>query len=165
MGTGELEIEQAFAQAVGRFDGKAAFVPGYNEKMAHRIMAGADVIALPSRFEPCGLTQLYALRYGTLPLVRRVGGLADSVLDATPVALQNGSATGFMFDQLNGVAFLYAARRAIECYQDKDLWRQLQQRAMLQDFSWVAAAKRYIDVYRSASAGRTNALPRPASRK
>jgi starch synthase len=157
LGTGERALEEEFIDAVARFPGSAAFVAGYDEKLAHRMMAGADVIALPSRFEPCGLTQLYGLRYGTLPLVRRVGGLADSVLDATPVALQNDSATGFMFDEATSLAFLHATRRATECFRDKSVWLQLQRRAMMQDFSWAVAAARYIAVYQSLGSA-----PRPA---
>lgn len=148
LGSGE-PMASRFAAAAERHRGHAAFVDGFSEELAHRIIAGADVIAVPSRFEPCGLTQLYALRYGTLPLVRRVGGLADSVVDATEAAIADDSATGFVFDDASAEGFLSALDRARRCYRDDSIWRQLQRRAMAQDFSWHASAAHYIDVYRS----------------
>jgi starch synthase len=149
LGTGERALEERFAGIAAGFPGIVSFVAGYDERLAHRMIAGADVITLPSRFEPCGLTQLYGLRYGTLPLVRRVGGLADSVADATPAALRDDSATGFVFDEASGAAFLQCALRAIECFREPETWSRMQRRAMAQDFSWAASARRYLAVYRS----------------
>jgi starch synthase len=126
---------------------QVAMATGYDEARAHRIIAGADIIAVPSRFEPCGLTQLYGLRYGTLPLVRRVGGLADTVVDASDAALRAGSATGIVFDTASAPALLAAARRALALYRDPPRWRALMQTAMRQDFSWQRAAGAYAALY------------------
>ena len=112
---------------------------GYDEALAHRVIAGADMILVPSRFEPCGLTQLYGMRYGTLPLVRRVGGLADTVDDAT----------GFIFDEASADALVAAARHAFLTLREPARWRAMQQAAMARDHSWSAAAARYMALYRS----------------
>ncbi len=119
----------------------------YDESLAHRLIAGADVILVPSRFEPCGLTQLYGLRYGTLPLVRRVGGLADTVVDADERALREGRATGFSFDAATPAALEAAIERAVGLFGQPDRWRALMRSAMFQDFSWDGAARRYLDLY------------------
>ncbi|MEP6876806.1 MAG: starch synthase, partial [Burkholderiales bacterium] len=105
-------------------------------------------ILVPSRFEPCGLTQLYGLRYGTLPVVRRVGGLADTVVDASDDAVQADRATGFSFDAATPAAMDIAVQRAIAAYGDPARWKQLMLRAMAQDFSWGEAAQKYIALYR-----------------
>ena len=147
-GAGEPELESAFVAAADEHRGRVAVRIGYDEAFAHRLVAGADALVVPSRFEPCGLTQLYALRYGTLPVVRRVGGLADSVVDATPEALRDDRATGFVFDAASGDALGGAIGRAIAAYRAPAQWRQLMQCAMRQDFSWDAAAARYLALYR-----------------
>jgi starch synthase len=103
---------------------------------------------VPSRFEPCGLTQLYGLRYGTLPLVRRVGGLADTVTDASDEALRQGSATGFMFGPATPAALESAIARAIALHREAPRWRAVMQQAMAQDFSWAGSAARYLELYR-----------------
>jgi starch synthase len=120
----------------------------YDETLAHRIIAGADVIAVPSRFEPCGLTQLYGLRYGSLPLVHRVGGLADTVVDADDKALAAETATGFVFDAPTAKALAATAQRALALYRQSDRWRRMMRRAMTQDFSWDGAAAAYAALYR-----------------
>ena len=112
-------------------------------------MAGADILLVPSRFEPCGLTQLYALRYGTLPLVRRVGGLADTVVDTTPETLKAGTANGFSFDDASSRKLAGRVSRACALYRDAATWRHLQQHGMAQDFSWDDSAMRYEALYRS----------------
>ena len=112
LGSGDADLEQGFAAAARAYGGRVAVELGYDEALAHRIFGGADVVALPSRFEPCGLTQLYALRYGALPVIRRVGGLADTVVDATAVTLADGTATGFAFDEETPAALLAAVGRA-----------------------------------------------------
>jgi starch synthase len=120
---------------------------GYDEGLAHRLIAGADVMLVPSRFEPCGLTQLYALRYGTLPLVRRVGGLADTVVDA-----ESGEAgTGFAFDAATPAALEAAVHRAISLFAQSERWARLQRTAMAQDFSWDGAARQYLALYTSVA--------------
>jgi starch synthase len=117
--------------------------------LAHLIIGGSDVILVPSRFEPCGLTQLYALRYGALPLVRRVGGLADTVVDATATSLAEGVATGFAFDDDSPSALMSAIGRATELFREREIWQRMMRRAMTRDFSWAAAARLYAAVYRT----------------
>jgi starch synthase len=125
---------------------------GYDEARAHRLVAGADVIAVPSRFEPCGLTQMYGLRYGTLPVVRRVGGLADTVVDASDAAIAADQATGFTFDAATPAAFQRAVQRALEARRRPALWRQLMLRGMAQRLSWEGPARDYLDLYDDALA-------------
>jgi starch synthase len=112
-------------------------------------MAGSDIFLMPSRFEPCGLNQMYGLAYGTPPVVRRTGGLADSVHDTTADGLASGQATGFVFEHANTEEFLASIRRAMTLYRDKKSWLRLQQNGMKHDFSWTPSAKRYLAVYRS----------------
>jgi starch synthase len=153
-GSGDPVLEAAFAAAAHAHPGQVAVRVGYDESLAHRLIAGADVILVPSRFEPCGLTQLYGLRYGTLPLVRRVGGLADTVVDADEGALRDGRATGFAFDAATPAALEAAIERALALYAQPQRWRALMFTAMAQDFSWDGAAERYLGLYRSLLAPR-----------
>ncbi|MFX4313379.1 glycosyltransferase, partial [Enterobacter sp. 63] len=118
-----------------------------HEAFSHRIMGGADVILVPSRFEPCGLTQLYGLKYGTLPLVRRTGGLADTVSDSSLENLADGIASGFVFEDSNAWSLLRAIRRAFVLWSRPSLWRYVQRQAMAMDFSWHVAAQSYRDLY------------------
>jgi starch synthase len=122
---------------------------GYDESLAHQIEAGADLFLMPSRFEPCGLNQMYSQRYGTPPLVHATGGLLDSVVDTTPETLANKTATGFVFSPMTRQAFTAALSRALAAYRDKKIWRQLQKTGMAKDFSWDASAQRYIELYDS----------------
>ena len=138
-----------FLLAALRHPGQIAVDIGYNESLAHAIMAGADVILVPSRFEPCGLTQMYGLRYGALPLVHRVGGLADTVVDATAHNLEAGLATGFVFDEFSAPALRGALRRAFEVHAHSDSWASVQRTAMRQRFDWREAAEQYVALYRS----------------
>ena len=149
LGTGDAPLEHAFLLAAGRNPGQIAVDIGYDETLAHSIIAGADVILVPSRFEPCGLTQLYGLRYGTLPLVHRVGGLADTVVDATPQNLEAGRATGIAFDEVSAKGLRTALRRAFELRSHPRDWRQVQQAGMRQRFDWRVAADQYAALYRS----------------
>ena len=146
-GTGDAGLEQAFLAAAQQHPGAVAVRIGYDEAFAHRLIAGADAILVPSRFEPCGLTQLYGLRYGSLPVVRRVGGLADTVVDASDEALQADRATGFAFDAATPAALEAALQRACALYAQPEPWRRLMLRAMAQDFSWEGAAQQYIALY------------------
>ena len=146
-GTGDAALEAAFRAAQDAHPGRVHAHIGYDEARAHRLVAGADTIAVPSRFEPCGLTQLYGLRYGTLPIVRRVGGLTDTVVDASPEALQAGLATGFGFDAATPAAFERCVRRAIELKAQPAVWRQLTGQAMAQRWSWAGPAAQYLDLY------------------
>jgi len=147
-GTGDAALEAAFGAAAQAHPGRVAVYLGYDEDRAHRLIGGADVIMVPSRFEPCGLTQLYGLRYGTLPLVRRVGGLADTVVDAE--AGVHG--TGFTFGEATVPALEATLRRAIDTFHQPARWAALMQRAMAQDFSWREAAQQYLALYRLARA-------------
>ena len=151
LGSGDAALEGALREAAVAHPESVALRVGYDEAMAHRIVAGADVILVPSRFEPCGLTQLYGLRYGTLPLVRRVGGLADSVVDCSLENLGDRSATGFVFERFAVDDYLAAVRRACVLYRRQDDWRQVQADAMARNFDWNAAAKEYLAVYRNVA--------------
>jgi starch synthase len=156
-GTGDPALESAFVAAAQAHPGRVAVRIGYDEALAHRLIAGADVIMVPSRFEPCGLTQLYGLRYGTLPLVRRVGGLADTVVDASAEAIAADRATGFSFDAASASALEQAMERAVETFHQPPLWRQLMLRAMAQDYSWEGAARKYMALYAQAVSARSAA--------
>lgn len=149
LGSGDGDLEAGFRYAASVNPERVAVHIGYDEEMSHRFMAGADVLLVPSRFEPCGLTQLYALRYGTLPLVRRVGGLADTVVDATPDNIQSDRATGFVFDDASRYAMGARLRDACALYQHGETWARIQRRGMAQDFSWDDSAAHYENLYRS----------------
>lgn len=153
-GSGEPGIEAAFREAGKAQPQQVAVRIGYDEAFAHRLIAGADAILVPSRFEPCGLTQMYGLRYGTLPIVRRVGGLADTVVDASAENLRANRATGFVFDAASVSALDAALQRAGDVFtKERSTWEQLQRLAMAQDFSWRGAAAQYVELYRSITAG------------
>ncbi len=149
-GNGDPDLEAAFTAAAQRYPGRVAVRLRYDEPLAHRMMAGADAMLVPSRFEPCGLTQLYALCYGTVPVVRCVGGLADTVVDATPQSLETDTATGFQFGPATAPALADAIARAVQAYRQPAQWRQLMLRGMAQDFSWQAAAGQYLALYDAA---------------
>src|SRR5881227_2618492 len=162
LGSGDADLEAGFAAAAAAHPGRAGIVVGYDEALSHLIMAGADSVLVPSRFEPCGLTQLYALRYGALPLVRRIGGLADTVVDANAVSLAEGNATGLVFGAESPNALLEAARRAMALYADHASWRRVVRQAMAQDFSWDAAARQYEALYAGLRSRRVAARRRLA---
>jgi starch synthase len=153
LGSGDSDLEHGFSIAAAAHNREIAVEIGYDDALSHLIIAGADIVLVPSRFEPCGLTQLYALRYGTLPLVRRVGGLADTVVDATAVSLADDTADGFAFDGDGPPALLSAVRRASGLFREPTIWMRMIRRAMTRDFSWTAAARRYLAVYREARPG------------
>jgi starch synthase len=148
-GSGDAALEKAFTEAAAAHPGQVAVRLGYDEPFAHQMIAGADAMLVPSRFEPCGLTQLYALRYGTVPVVRRVGGLIDTVVDAQEASLQADTATGFMFGPATKEALALAVHRAVHAYSQPAVWAQLQQRGMAQNFSWAAAATQYLALYQT----------------
>jgi starch synthase len=148
LGTGDRELEAAFHRAEEAHPGQVAVVIGYDEALAHRLQGGADVVVMPSRFEPCGLSQLYGLRYGTLPVVARVGGLADTVIDANEAALHDGVATGFQFSPVEADPLAVALERACEHYEDRVAWKKTVRRAMSRDVSWQRAAQQYVELYR-----------------
>ncbi|MEO8753632.1 MAG: glycogen/starch synthase, partial [Casimicrobiaceae bacterium] len=154
LGSGDPGLEWAFAEAARQHPGRVAAHLGYAEDLAHLIQAGADVIVVPSRFEPCGLTQLCALRYGALPVVAHVGGLADTVVDANDVAIAAGVATGIQFAPVNGEQLKFAFDRALALWKDQVRWRRLQARAMATDVGWRQPARRYANLYRELVASR-----------
>ncbi|MDO8392029.1 MAG: glycogen synthase GlgA [Actinomycetota bacterium] len=154
LGTGDREIQDAFQRLAETHKGQVATVIGFDEPMSHRFQAGADAIVVPSRFEPCGLTQLYGLRYGTLPVVARVGGLADTVIDANEAALRDGVATGFQFSPVDAMQLGVALDRACALFADTLAWQRVQKRAMTREVGWGVAAGAYLDQYQRLLAGR-----------
>jgi starch synthase len=150
LGTGDPAYEKQLQAMADRHGGSMAVVLAYNESMAHKIEAGGDIFLMPSLFEPCGLNQLYSLRYGTLPVVRAVGGLVDTVVDADKQNLESDIATGFVFRQPDPGAFYDAVVRAVALWHDKPAWRRVQRVAMAQDFSWQRSADRYMELYQCA---------------
>jgi starch synthase len=147
LGSGDKDKEEAFRAAAATNPDMVAVQFGYDEAQAHRIIAGGDVILVPSRYEPCGLTQLYGLGYGTLPLVRAVGGLVDTVTDCALENMADKTATGFVFEQFNVDSYNRAVRRAFALYERKTDWKQVQKRGMQQGFGWDVAAKQYLSLY------------------
>jgi starch synthase len=154
LGTGMPAVEDALRRAAASFPGTIDVMIGFDEGLAHLVQAAADIMLVPSRFEPCGLTQLYALRYGTLPLVRATGGLVDTVVDTTPETLRDGTASGFTFDAIDSLALEHALSRALDAHAESDLWTGLVRRVMRQDWSWDTSARDYVAVYERALAGR-----------
>lgn len=152
LGSGDAALEAELRRAAEAQPQSVALRIGYDELLAHRIVAGADVILVPSRFEPCGLTQLYGLKYGTLPLVRQVGGLADTVIDSSLENLADALATGFVFDRFDVEPYTAAVRRAFALFRRKAEWRRVQARAMAQPYDWDAAAARYLELYATVAA-------------
>jgi starch synthase len=148
LGSGDPALEVALLKASAKHQNLSVKI-GYDEKLSHQMMAGGDAILVPSRFEPCGLTQLYGLRYGTVPLVALTGGLADTVINASPAAMVRKVATGIQFFPINAHAFANAFNRLLTLYSDKDVWRSIQRNAMKQPVGWEAAAQTYKDLYES----------------
>lgn len=152
LGSGDHALEGALLAAASRHRGRAGAIIGYDEGLSHLIQGGADAILVPSRFEPCGLTQLYALRYGCVPIVARTGGLADTIIHANEAALSAGVATGLMHEPGSAAALHRAVARAMALFQDPQTWTALQKQGMKADVSWNASARRYADLYHSLGA-------------
>jgi starch synthase len=159
LGSGEHHYEQFMHSLQEWFPGRAVFYSGYSEELAHFIEAAADIFLMPSMYEPCGLNQMYSLRYGTVPVVRNVGGLADTVVDATARTLAEGSANGFSFSGGDAAALIGAARRALAARADAPLWTRLQLTGMRGDFSWRHSARAYEQLYRDAIAEASGVIP------
>ena len=159
LGSGDAHYEYHLRQLAHEHPGQISFTMGYNEKLARHIFAGSDIFLMPSRFEPCGLGQMYAIAYATPPVVRRTGGLADTVVDATEAAQAHGSASGFVFEEAHPAVLMKAVKRALACYRDKDAWRALQKNGMRHNFSWTHAARSYAEVYRHAAQTAEYKLP------
>jgi starch synthase len=147
LGTGERRYEDLWLALAARHPDRIATRIGFDEPLAHLIEAGADLFLMPSRFEPCGLNQMYSLRYGTVPLVRAVGGLVDTVRNYNP---RTGEGTGFSFGDYSAQALLNTLRWALEIYSDRGIWERIQRAGMQQDFSWDASARQYVKVYERA---------------
>jgi starch synthase len=160
LGEGDAGLERQFIDLAQLYPGQFAAYIGYEEPLAHRFHAGADILLHPSRFEPCGLTPLYALRYGAVPVVRGVGGLVDTIIDATDEKLRRGTANGVVFEEVSPVAMLAALDRALALYAQPILWRRLQSFGMSQDFGWNASARHYSNLYRKLV---PDAEPTPAT--
>ena len=151
IGEGHQDYEAQIAVLRHRFPGRIGHLATFREDSAHRLIAGSDMLVVPSRFEPCGLVQMYALRYGTLPIVHRTGGLADSVTALTPASLADGSGTGFLFDRPTAPDLATCARSALALFHDDPAaWRAAQGNAMNQDLGWQRSAAAYVAVYRNA---------------
>jgi starch synthase len=148
LGAGDPALEKRFADAASKRPGRMAAVIGYDEALAHQIQAGIDALLMPSRFEPCGLTQLCALRYGAVPVVARVGGLVDTVVDANEMALAAGAGTGVQFAPVTAEQLLFAVQRVGALARDRAQWRRIQHRAMTTDVGWTRPARRYAALYR-----------------
>lgn len=149
LGAGDAPLEGALLAATAAHPGRVGMAVGYNEPMSHLMQAGCDGIIIPSRFEPCGLTQLYGLRYGCVPIVARTGGLNDTVIDANHAAILAKVATGVQFAPVNEDSLLQAVRRAIRLFRDRKLWTQIQKQGMKSDVSWGKSAERYAALYSS----------------
>jgi starch synthase len=149
LGSGDKAYEAAWRDLAASAAGRVGIAIGYDEPLAHLIEAGSDMFLMPSRFEPCGLNQMYSMRYGTPPIVRATGGLADSVVDATGTALAERRATGVVFHQPSVGVLRAAIQRTLHLYHAPEAWRRLQLAGMTSDFSWSASAARYVELYRS----------------
>ena len=147
LGSGEKKLEANFNALAERYPTQISMNTGYHEHLSHNIMAGSDLFIMPSRFEPCGLNQLYGLAYGTPPIVSNTGGLADSVCDTNELSLKNNSATGFVVKNVTSASLLITIQQAIATWQDKKTWRKIQKNGMSRDISWVSSAKPYFNLY------------------
>ena len=150
LGTGELHFEMQLSALARKYPDHLKVFIGYDESLSHRIEAASDMFLMPSTFEPCGLNQLYSLRYGTLPIVTNVGGLADTVIDASERNIESGTANGFVLKEISAAALLATIKRALALYQKPEIWRQLQSTAMAGDFSWQTSAEHYLALYEQA---------------
>lgn len=151
LGTGDARYENLIQSMMYAFPSKAASYLGFNNELAHLIEAGADMFLMPSRYEPCGLNQIYSLKYGTVPIVRKTGGLADTVQDWHEFEyLGFDTGTGFLFNEYTGEAIVATVQRALEMFKDKKTWLNIQKNGMKKNYSWDASAKKYYDLYKMA---------------
>lgn len=144
LGTGEIELENTYRMLAQKFPGRIAVHIGYNEQLAHRIYAGSDMFAMPSRYEPCGLGQMIAMAFGTVPIVHATGGLADTVVETAD------DQTGFVFQRLTAEDLMRVLERAVLAFRDRPRWERLVARCMAQDFSWAQSARKYLELYETA---------------
>ncbi|HYL86180.1 MAG TPA: glycogen synthase GlgA [Candidatus Angelobacter sp.] len=151
VGTGERKYEEFFRALAAAYPGRVGLKIAYDNALAHKVEAGADMFLMPSRYEPSGLNQLYSLKYGTVPIVRATGGLDDSI---EPFDVEHGTGTGFKFREYSGEALLYAVRQALHHYMDERIWKRIQLNGMAKDFSWSSPAAEYVKLYEAARAAR-----------
>jgi len=151
LGTGDRDYEDLFRRLNKQYPQKFAVKIEFNNRLAHKIEAGADMFLMPSKYEPAGLNQLYSLKYGTVPIVRATGGLDDTIEQYDPVS---GKGTGFKFREYSGEALLSTIQAALFAYRDRQKWQKLMHNGMVQDYSWSAAARKYVEVYERARQGR-----------
>ena len=157
VGTGERRYEEMFRALAGDFPGRIGAVIGYDNRLAHLVEAGSDIFLMPSRYEPCGLNQIYSLRYGTVPVVRATGGLDDTI---DSFDLEHGTGTGFKFTEYSGGALLHAIRQALQHYSNDGVWNRIRLNGMAKDFSWNTSAAEYAKLYEAARAARNQtAIP------
>ncbi len=152
LGSGDKSIQVRLQDFARLYPEKISVTIGYDENLAHQIEAGSDLFLMPSRFEPCGLNQMYSQRYGTLPIVRKTGGLADTVVDALPDTIKDGTASGFVFSDAVPGALMETIKRSLVLYANQTVWKSLQRNAMGKDFSWENSAKQYLALYNEISA-------------
>ena len=155
LGTGDRKYEELFRALASDFPGRVGLKVAYDNRIAHLIEAGSDMFLMPSRYEPCGLNQIYSLRYGTVPIVRATGGLDDTI---ETFDLEHGTGTGFKFVEYTGAALLYAIRQALQNYANEGIWKRIQLNGMAKDFSWNISAAEYAKLYEAAKAAR-NLIP------
>ncbi len=151
LGTGDKRYEDLFRALASAYPGRVGFKFAYDNAVAHKVEAGSDIFLMPSRYEPCGLNQIYSLKYGTVPVVRATGGLDDTV---ESFDVEHGTGTGFKFSEYTGAAFLYAVKQALQHYADERIWKRIQLNGMAKDFSWKTSAAEYAKIYGAASAAR-----------
>jgi len=149
LGIGDEKYHQMLKEAVPKYNSKLSVNIMFDNKLAHEIETGADIFLMPSKYEPCGLNQMYSLRYGTIPVVRETGGLADTIIDANDENLKNGTATGFTMKGYFAAELLFSIDRALELYKSKAQWRSLIRNAMKQDWSWEKSANQYVELFKS----------------
>jgi starch synthase len=151
LGTGERRYEDLFRALEATFPGRVGVKIAYDNTLAHKVEAGADMFLMPSRYEPCGLNQIYSLKYGTVPIVRATGGLDDTI---ETFDLEHGTGTGFKFAEYSGAAMMWAVKQALHHFSDERIWKRIQLNGMAKDFSWKASAAEYAKLYQAARAGR-----------
>lgn len=156
LGSGDRRYEDLFRALAHAYPGRVGVKIAYDNAIAHKVEAGADIFLMPSRYEPCGLNQIYSLKYGTVPVVRATGGLDDTIENFD---LEHGTGTGFKFAEYTGAAFLYAVKQALQHFADERIWKRIQLNGMIKDFSWKAPATEYSKVYEASQAARGLGLP------
>jgi starch synthase len=151
LGIGDEKYQQMLREVALKYKRKLSVNIMFDNQLAHQIEAGADIFLMPSKYEPCGLSQMYSLRYGAIPVVRETGGLADTIIDANDLNLKNGTATGFTFKGYFATEFLFTIERALELYKSKTKWNALRRNTMKQDWSWEKSVREYVELFKSVS--------------